>query len=122
MSDKLEQYSDVITRLVSEAVACTPQEWTRGTLTIECDGTRIDYKLKNEDQPGKALISEKLRDLIDELYVRMAHSGDAWTQAVVTFFQEGDDGKFNTSFQYAKTPPASSTSAKKKPWWKFGRA
>lgn len=122
MTDKLEQYSDVITRLVSETVACTPQEWTRGTLTIECEGTRIDYKLKNEDQPGKALISEKLRDLIDELYVRMAHSGGAWTQAVVTFFQEGDNCKFHTSFQYAKTPPTSSTSAKKKSWWKFGRA
>ena len=45
MEDKLDKYSDILTRLVSEAVACTPPEWKKGTLTIECDGIRINYKL-----------------------------------------------------------------------------
>ena len=60
MSDKLDEYTDALNRLVPETVACTPQEWTRGTLTIQSDGTRINYQLKNEAQPGTAVISEKL--------------------------------------------------------------
>jgi len=122
VTNKLDQYSDVITRLVSETVACTPKEWTKGTLTIDCDGTRINYRLKNEDDPGKAIISEDLRDLIDELYVRMSHEGDVWTQATVSFIQDGNDCKFNTSFEYENANNAPQDAATKKPWWKFGRA
>lgn len=100
MTGKLDQYTDVLTRLLQEAIACTPQEWTRGTLTIDCDGMRITYKLKNDDQPGLALISESLRDLIDELYVRMAHQSDKWVQATLTFFQEKSSWKYNVEFEY----------------------
>ena len=114
MTEKLERYSDVMTRLVSETLACTPIEWTKGALTIDTDGTRIDYKLKNDDEPTKAVISEKLRDLIDELYVRMAHGGDVWTQAIVTFWREGNNLKFNTTFQY----PGRVAVATERPWWK----
>jgi hypothetical protein len=119
---KLDEYSDVISRLVTETVACTPQEWTKGTLTIDTDGTRINYKLKNETQPGTASISEKLRTLIDELYIRMSHQGDSWTQAIITFNQEGERVKFDTSFKYATPKQVQPPSIPKKPWWKFGRA
>ena len=117
MSDKFAQYTDVLNRLVAETVACTPKEWPKGTLTIESDGTRINYWLKNEEQPGKALISEKLRDLIDELYVRMSNQGDTWTVATIGFFQQDEAVTFNTSFQYAK-PKQSQASPAAKPWWK----
>jgi hypothetical protein len=105
MSAKFDQYTDVITRLVREMVACTPQDWNRGILAVECDGTRMNYGLKNEDSPNKAAISEKLRALIEELYVRMARDGHVWTKAVVTFWAEGDKLKFDTSFEYAKAKP-----------------
>lgn len=118
MSDKFDQYTDVLNRLVPEIVACTPQEWTKGNLSISSDGTRIDYTLKNEEQPETAAISEKLRDLIDELYVRMAHHGDTWTEATISFFQEGGDLKFNTAFKYVKGEHQD-TSTKSKPRWKF---
>ena len=118
MSEKFDQYTNVLNRLVPEAVACTPQEWTKGTLTITSDGTRMNYKLKNEDQPGIATLSEKLRDLIDELYVRMAHHGDAWTDATICFRQEGDSLKFDTDFQYAKKAPQE-VPTMPKPKWKF---
>jgi hypothetical protein len=117
MTKKLEQYTDVINRLVSETVKCTPQEWTKGTLTIDCDGTRINYKLKNEDQPGAASISEKLRDLIDELYVRMAQQGDTWIEAALTFQVAGNDVNFKTDFKYA-APKEPTVIATDKPWWK----
>lgn len=131
--DKFEECDDVLGRLVPETVSCTPAEWDHGTLTIDCDGRRIDYKLKNEEQPGTARISEALRTLCEELYVRMSRHGDTWTQAVITFKCEGDEVEFETAFQYApdaqatpSTPvpetPAFLAPAAKKPWWKIGGA
>jgi hypothetical protein len=130
--NKLEEYNDVITRLVSETVSCTPADWDHGALTIDCDGKRIDYKLKNDEQPGTARISEALRTLCEELYVSMSRQGDAWTQAIVTFSCDGDDVDFETAFQYAQAaspspavvhgPPATPIQAAKTPWWKLGRA
>jgi hypothetical protein len=111
--DKLDKYPDVLTRLVRETVHCSPAEWTSGTLTVDCDGTRINYKLKNESEPGTAVISEKLRTLIDEFYVRMSQAGDVWTQAIVSFSRNGNALDFNTQFQYAKREIAT------KSRWKF---
>lgn len=122
MTNKLDQYNDVLTRLLQEAIACTPQEWTKGTLTIDCDGVKINYKLKNDEQPGLASISESLRDLIDEMYVRMANQGDKWVQATLSFFQEDSSWKFNVNFEYVTAVPASENSVatpKTKPTWKF---
>lgn len=106
MTDKLDPYTGVLTRLLQETIACTPSKWTRGTLTIDCDGAQINYKLKSADQPGMASISESLRDLIDELYVRMAHHGDKWVQATISFYQENDSWKYDVDFAYDKTAVA----------------
>jgi hypothetical protein len=102
VDDKLNQYSDVLSRLVREMIACTPREWNEGTLTIDCDGVRIDYRLNNEAEPSKAVISEEFRTLIEELYVEMNHHGETWTQATISYCQEGTGAKFDTSFVYAK--------------------
>jgi len=102
--DKFDEYTDVLNRLVSETLRCTPTTWTHGTLTIDCDGTRIEYKLKNEHEAGAAVISETLRTLIDEFYVRMARRGEPWTQAVVSFQRDGGKVNFNTTFQRTSTP------------------
>jgi hypothetical protein len=117
---KVEEYADVLRRLVAETVACTPPSWTRGTLTIVSDGQRLEYKLKNEDEPEKASLSDELRGLIDEMYVRMAQYGDEWTQAVITFEVNGDDVKFDTAYTYADDGPAPPAPPPKKPWWRFG--
>lgn len=116
--NKLDEYSDVMNRLVAETVACTPEEWSRGTLTIESDGVRINYRLKNEGEPGTASISELLRDLIDELYIRMDRHGDTWIEAVVDFRLNGEKVGIETSFKYAQESVP--TPLSKKPWWKFG--
>ena len=118
MSEKFVQYTDIFGRLVPEMVACTPKEWTKGTLTIQCDGTRITYQLKNAEQPGAASISEKLRDLIDELYVRMSQHGDRWSDASLSFMQEGKELKYDTSFVYTE-PRTKPAPVVPKPRWKF---
>jgi len=107
--DKLHEYNDITSRLMSETVACCPGQWDRGVLTIQSDGIGITYQLKNPDHPDKASISELLRDLIDELYVRMARHGDAWTEATASWWREGNDCKFNVSYVYPKPQKAR--------WW-----
>ncbi len=116
--NKLDEYTDVLSRLVAETVACTPGEWSRGRLTIVADGVRINYKLKNEGEPGTASISELLRDLIDELYVRMDSHGDTWVEANLDFRLDGEKIEHQSSFKYVET--SVSTPPPKKPWWKFG--
>jgi len=102
---KLDAVGDTLFRLASETRACWAEGWTRGTLTIRCDGQRLDYSLKNDTEPGQAFISEKLRDLIDELYVRMAQSRLAWTGAAMTTRLEGSDLTFEVSFTYQNPQP-----------------
>lgn len=118
MPNKFDEYSDILNRLVNETIACSPEEWSKGTLSIESDGVRINYKLKNESEPGTATISEKLRDLIDEFYVRMSQRGEAWLEAEVTFHITNDNVNFKTSFKY---PPKENLAItpQKKSWWKM---
>jgi len=118
MSNKFEEYTDVLNPLVKETVLCSPEGWTKGELTIVCDGVQINYKLKNEEEEGIANISELLRDLIDELYVRMSSYGDTWSKAIVSYYRENNDLKFNTSFQYLENIGVPSK-GKNKPWWKL---
>ncbi|WP_447936314.1 hypothetical protein [Thermomonas fusca] len=109
--DKLNEYNDVTSRLIAETVACCPTTWDRGVLSIQSDGIQMTYQLKNADHPDEAVISESLKDLIDELYVRMARRGDAWAEAAATWWRDGDSCKFNVEYVYPKS--------KKAPWWKI---
>jgi len=115
----IEQYSEVITRLVNEVLQCTPREWQHGTLTMSCDGERLTYSLLAPDQPGKAVLSERLRDLIDELYVRMAQHGSAWEQSVVMFKRNNGEVSFNTSFKHPQPATGNAATKSKKRWWKW---
>ncbi len=107
--DKLDEYNDITSRLLAETVACCPPTWDRGVLAMQSDGIKLTYQLKNSDHPDKASISELLRELIDELYVRMARHGDTWTEAAATWWRDGDDCKFNVTYMYPKS--------KNSPWW-----
>lgn len=118
----MKQYmnNDIIPRLAGETVRCSPETWERGTLSMQSDGVRLTYQLKSENHPDRALISELLRDLIDELYVRMSAERDAWVGATLDWWRESDGLKYNIDFDYppkVKEPP----SGKRSSWWSFGR-
>ena len=123
MAAKLDGYTDVITRLAGETVKCSAPGWERGLLSIQCDGMRLTYQLKNEDSTEKAILSETLRDQIDELYIRMRDAGDVWIGASLNWWREANDLKFNIAFEYpsAKAPELAPPPTPKQPWWKFGR-
>ncbi len=102
-TDKLNTYNEINRALVTEAIRCSPDSWTSGTLTIDCDGTRIDYKLKNQDASEKAQISEGLAYLCEQLYVVMRDNGDEWVRATFNFFQEDGEWRLNGNFDYANS-------------------
>lgn len=115
---KLGDYQAVLEELVSEAIACTPEHWVRGNLTIDCDGVKINYKLKNEEQDGMAAISEKLKALIEELYETMANHGDVWELSIINFEMNSEDYSFNVKFKYTEEA-FKDVKVETKPWWKI---
>ena len=138
MGDKFESYSEVMNALVGEAISCSPESWRKGLLSIECDGSYMDYALKNDDASEKAQISGELRALCEELYVVMRQAGDLWLGATIHFFRENDQWSFKAEFKYPQpavfTPliplpsqtmepetPVSRPGALPgaKPWWRF---
>ena len=99
--ERFALYNDVINELLSEAISCTPENWTRGVLHIACDGRRIDYSLKNAHEEGTAVISGQLKMLCEKTYVTFARAGDVWVEANFTFFEdEAGDWEMKTDFIY----------------------
>jgi hypothetical protein len=125
MTERFDGYGDVLTRLVTVAIACSPESWDRGRLSITCDGSRIDYSLKNDGSAERARISDELRSLCEELYVVMRNAGDDWSEAVVLYHRKDDDTwGMETSFTYpdgvedVDDGAAPEPAVPAAPWWK----
>jgi hypothetical protein len=125
MDGKFEAYTDVMARLVGETVRCSPSSWNRGMLAIQCDGVRLDYQLKSDDNADRAVIGDALRGLIEELYVRMRNAGDMWREAHVHWWREDGATKYKIDFTYdeaaPKAPPVAGDIAGNpvgKRWWR----
>lgn len=114
MAEKLEKYNVALTALLEEAINCSPSSWTRGVLTIECDGHRINYRLKNDHEDEKANISQKLAQLCEEYWSVFQDHGDGWVESTVEFFQEDGAWKFNAAYKRPQKVREAS-----KPSWKF---
>jgi hypothetical protein len=129
--ERFDQYTNIINPLVSECVICSPSEWQNGTLTIDCDGNAINYKLKNSESEEKAQISSALRSLCEELYVVMRQNGDIWVEAIIYYFKNGESWSFKIDFVYPNKNQIAVSSAtrvenqnnaelvKNKAWWKL---
>ena len=122
----------MIEMVLAECIACAPADWQAGTLTIQCDGNWLGYKLKNAASNNAASISGQLRSLCEELAVLMWKNGNEWREAVLAY--EGE--RFTIAFSYeeprdpiprtpdstpAATPaptPAAAPAAPR-PWWKL---
>ena len=114
--NKAVAYADVLDRLVAESIACCPDTWAQGRLCIEADEIRILCRIDGHGAPGTASISEALRDLVDELYVRMDRHGDTWVEAVIEFRRDGDCEGRRTWFRYSRSAKVAADA--RRPWWK----
>lgn len=99
--DAFKEAHPVIEAIGAEAISCTPENWTNAVLTITFDGQRIGYSLKNHrGEKGKAAISPRLAQLAEQLISVMASHGDHWSQAVLTYNQDGQGWNFKINFSY----------------------
>lgn len=99
--EALQQQAVVFDEIGAEAISCTPENWTNAVLVITCDGRRIDYSLKNHhNQEGKAVISQRLAQLAEQLYSLMASQGSKWTRAELRYDQDDQGWKFESDFTY----------------------
>lgn len=112
MPGNIQVYGDVLQRLVYEMEACSPPNWERGELSIQSDGAQLSYGLRNEGHPDRATLTDDLRKLIEELYIRMRREGDTWTAARIRWWVEGGAIRFDTGFDYAEN------AAPKRRWWR----
>lgn len=117
MADKFDDYTESLTALVRECIRCSPESWDKGRLTIQCDGHRIDYQLKNVESEGKAVISKELAQLCEDYWGAFMRSGEPWLESEIEFLQVEGKWTFNAQYKYTKqTVPAVQAS---KPFWKF---
>ncbi|WP_436287990.1 hypothetical protein [Variovorax paradoxus] len=114
MTDKLDKYTDALTALLHEAIRCSPESWTRGVLTIDCDGSRINYGLKSDQSGDRANISQDLAQLCEQYWAVFQEHGEAWLESTIEFYQEGGAWKFNANYKRPEKARATS-----KPSWKF---
>lgn len=126
MTEHLERYTPRLIALVNESITCSPESWEAGYLTIDCDGSYMNYSLKNGESHDKAQISGELRQLCEDLYVEMRQSGDWWIKAVLHFFRSEGSWSYKIDFTYPEKPAAQqaldkepSITAEPKPWWRF---
>lgn len=99
-AERLDRYGDVLNRLVTEMVASSPESWANGRLSVQFDGARLTYQLRNPGHPERAQLSPELIALIDELAVRMIRDGAVWREAIIDFTRTGEDVRFNAAFDY----------------------
>ena len=125
VTDKFDSYTEIMNVLVAEAISCSPESWNNGTLTVECDGSYMNYKLRNDGSSEKAQISGELRSLCEEFYVVMRQAGDVWLEAIIHFFRKDDSWSFKAEFKYPEPAVVSEPEVspeptiESKPWWKL---
>ena len=126
MTDRFDRYTPRLIALTKESIVCSPESWDFGYLTVDCDGSYMNYSLKNAESEDKAQISGELRQLCEDLYVEMRQSDDWWIQAVLHFFRKDGSWSYKVDFTYKDNPAAQDVSAQEpkvaartQPWWKF---
>ncbi|KKL35454.1 hypothetical protein WR30_17205 [Burkholderia contaminans FFH2055] len=117
MTDKFDGYTEALTALIREAIRCSPESWAKGQLTIQCDGHRIDYKLKNAGSEDKAVISKELAQLCEDYWGAFMKNGEPWIESEVEFLRVDGEWTFNANYKYP-TQPAPAVQPRK-PFWKF---
>lgn len=118
VSEKLQTYSAALNTLLQEAIRCSPESWTRGVLTIDCDGQRINYRLKNDASVDPAVISQELAQLCEQYWLVFRDNGEPWLETTIEFHQANGEWKFNSSFKHPESSPTP-VPALAKSRWKF---
>jgi hypothetical protein len=101
MTIDTSSYNDTFRRLASEAVACVPDFWNQGRLTITMREGSLHYLLENDAKQTGAAATQQLGRLCGELYLLMQMDGQEWSQCIIAFARTATDGwNFDVKFKY----------------------
>ena len=104
MTANLSRYDDTLRHLSKEAIACVPEAWRQGRLTMDLDAAGLHYRLESDLNQTRAELTQQLGRLCGELYVLMEIDGQAWSQCVIEFKKTPDDSwGFEVRFTYAES-------------------
>jgi hypothetical protein len=104
MTVDISKYQDTFQRLAHGAVACVPEAWDEGRLTIALHGDSLRYQLESDSNETSALVTEQLGELCAELYLSMEMDGQPWSQCVISFTRTPDDSwNFEVKFTYPES-------------------
>ena len=107
MTVDISRYDETFRRLGQEAIACVPEEWTQGRLTMSCDGDSLQYRLKSDTNETLAEATQRLAELCGELYVLMEKDGQRWVSCVIEFTRPpGGTWGFDVRFTYPRNTEA----------------
>lgn len=97
----ISRHEDAMRRLCHEAIACVPEAWNEGRLTIAIDEAGLHYRLESDTNQTPATATQQLGTLCGELYVLMEMEGQQWSRCVISFTRRPDDSwNFNVNFTY----------------------
>jgi hypothetical protein len=119
MAADIERYMKQLGPVLTETVDSWPPSWTRGLLTITCDGQRIDYKITNPTSPDKAELGDGIGAACENLYFAMADDGHAWSEARIMVENTDEGLGYEADFAYAPGMTSPPRPKAKRPWWKI---
>jgi hypothetical protein len=70
-------------------VACTPEPWDGGNVTIRRTNESVTCKISNNKHDIFESPSEKFNGLCEKLYYYMANTGKEWTNAIISYTKNG---------------------------------
>jgi hypothetical protein len=102
MTVDLSKYNDILRRLSNEALACVPEVWDQGRLTISItEEGSLHYVLEGDSDETPATHTQQLGKLCGELYIRMEMGGQQWSRCIISFAKTLEDSwGFEVKFAY----------------------
>jgi hypothetical protein len=102
MTIDISKYDDTFRRLSNETLACVPEAWDQGRLTLSItEEGSLHYVLESDLSQTPATHTQQLGKLCGELYIRMEMDGQQWSRCVMSFTRTPDDSwDFEVKFAY----------------------
>ncbi|MBL8817727.1 MAG: hypothetical protein JNL58_17000 [Planctomyces sp.] len=101
LKDELEQ---IYPQLASALIEATPEWWTHATLELECPpeglGSGLSHSISNADFPQDVVVAtDEVMLATRMLELCSKRHSDTWTRFVFQIRQEGDNWRFDASFE-----------------------
>lgn len=95
-----EELNNIISALCSSAIESMPPDWNEGVLTVEFDGRKLTYSLKNPNSPTPAKLRTDLPVLAEQFVVHFLNSGSPIERATFDLSNHEGEWEFKVALKY----------------------